>query len=467
MIKFGTDGWRAEIAKDFTFENLGYVALATARYLNAKAGGAPKAVIGYDTRFLSKEFAEYSAAILASEGVEVYLTDNFASTPMTSFHTKEKGADLGVMITASHNPPQYNGYKLKGSFGGPATPDQVAEVEEVLKTIMDNPPEIKPEKLEKYVESGKVHVFDAKTPFLDHIKKQIDLSKIEAMNLKILFDPMFGAGMGLITELIPSADAIHSEFNPAFPEIGHPEPIDSHLEKAIQMIKEGDYNIGLATDGDADRLGVIDDEGNFVNSHQVFMILLKYLHEKRNLSGSVVKTVSLTSMVDKYCKDNGIKLHITPVGFKHTAKIMNEEQVMIGGEESGGLGTALHIPERDGIFNGLLLMEVMAERNKSLKELCDELDKEFGVHRYNRNDIRVSQEEKEQILEFLESEPDKVGQYDVQKIDRTDGFKFIFKDGSWLLIRASGTEPLLRYYAESGSIDKVNNLLEAAKSMHK
>lgn len=468
MIKFGTDGWRGEIARDFSFENVRYVALATARHLKNKyEENTLKVVIGYDTRFLSGDFALETALVLASEGIEVHLADAVSSTPQVSFHTKEKSAQLGVVITASHNPPKYNGYKIKGSFGGPAIPEEITEVETVLHDILEEKPEVNFASLDEYKEQGLIHIFDAKTGYIEYLKTKIDFDSINAKKYKILFEPMHGAGINTIHDLLPYADEIHGEYNPDFGELDHPEPIDKHIGIAMNMVKEKGYDFGFATDGDADRVGAIDEDGNFVNSHQIFMILLKYLYEVKGERGSVGKTVSLTSMVNAYCKDNDIELFETPVGFKHIAKLMidPDKKLLIGGEESGGLGTSLHIPERDGIFNAMLLLEVMAKKNKSLKELCLELDEQFGTHRYDRRDVRVTPETKDAILAAAANAPENIGGFKVDRLDKTDGFKFFFESGAWLLIRASGTEPLIRVYAEADTIDNVNKILDAGLAL--
>ncbi|MFH1050830.1 MAG: phosphoglucomutase/phosphomannomutase family protein [bacterium] len=459
MISFGTDGWRGYIARDFTFENLQLVALATASYLKKAAGKKPRVVIGYDTRFLSKEFAIETAKILAWKDISVQLTNGIATTPEISYHTKQKGADMGIVITASHNPPVYNGYKLKASFGGPATTEQIAKVEAELKRIFKRPPQIRCLEFSDYIKMQKISYFDPKESYFRHIKKKIDIDTIRKAKFKILYDPMYGAGIGLMKELLPDSDELHNDYNPSFGNLEHPEPIAENLKELIQNVRRYNYDIGIASDGDADRLGAVDQHGNFVDSHKIFMILLKYLYEERKKRGIVVKTVSLTSMVDKFCAKNKIQLIETPVGFKHSAKIMSEQNVLIGGEESGGLGTILHIPERDGIFNALLLMEVMAERGKSLKQLCDELDEEFGIHKFQRRDVQVTPALKEQILKACKKKPAKIGKFDILTINDKDGFKFIVEDG-WLLVRASGTEPLLRFYSEGKTLSMVNELLD-------
>ncbi|MDA3844769.1 MAG: phosphoglucomutase/phosphomannomutase family protein [Candidatus Kapabacteria bacterium] len=459
MIVFGTDGWRGLIARDFTFENLQFVALATARFVKKNFDGNLAVVVGYDTRFFSKEFAEETAKILAWQDIVVHLTDKFASTPQVSFHTKQKGACLGIVITASHNPPEYNGYKVKASFGGPATPEQIEKLEAELKKVVSRPPKFKFKDMDSYIETRKIRLFNAKESYLRYIRKKINLDAIKKAGFKILYEPMYGAGLNLMKELLPDSDEIHGELNPSFGEIDHPEPIQENILDMMDMITAEGYDVGLATDGDADRMGAVDHEGNFVDSHRIFMILMKYLYEKKKKRGSVVKTVSLTSMVDMYCEQQGLKLHETPVGFKHTAKLMSEEKVLIGGEESGGLGTAMHIPERDGVFNSLLLLEVMAVEGKSLKDLCEDLDHEFGRHRYMRRDFKVTPQVKKSILAACKKKPTALGRFPIERTQTTDGYRFFVK-GGWLLIRASGTERLIRFYSEAKSMSMVNELLD-------
>jgi alpha-D-glucose phosphate-specific phosphoglucomutase len=469
MIIFGTDGWRGVIARDFTFANLGLVAQSVAVYVKKKDKEKPSVVVGYDTRFLSREFAEETARILASKGIIVHLTDGLSSTPLVSYHTKQKKATLGVVITASHNPPMYNGFKMKGNYGGPATPEIISAVERELRIIEaknnTKPITLALKSYDDYKKAKLIRPFDSKQPYIEYLKKKINLEAINKAGLRILFDPMHGAGFGMLGVLLNNVTEIHGEYNPSFGEVDHPEPIGECLGPAIERMKSGKYDVCIATDGDADRVGAIDEDGNFVDSHRIFMLLLKYLYEDKKKRGAVVKTVSLTSMVNAYCAKKNITLHETPVGFKYTAKLMTETSVIVGGEESGGLGTSLHIPERDGIFNGLLLMEMMAVRKKSLKQLCDELDEEFGTHRYRRRDVHVSEQQKKTIMKACAKLPKKLGEFAVAETITKDGFKFITSDGSWLLIRASGTEPLIRFYAESSSIEKVNQLLDAGLAL--
>ena len=482
MIKFGTDGWRAEIARDFTFENLRYVALATAKYINILAQEKiknkkpskatrerpifPTCVIGYDTRFLSKEFAKEVALVLAGQGVIVHFCDDIASTPQVSFNTKQKGVNLGIVITASHNPPQYNGYKLKANFGGPATPKQIAIVEKELTKIIAKPPTLKLATWDEYIAKKQIRIFDAKESYIRLIKKKIKVDVIRNAGLKVVFDLMYGAGMNTVKHLLPDAEEIHNELNPSFGNITHPEPIAENLFALSEKVRDGKYNIGIAFDGDADRLGAIDHTGEFVDSHKIFMILLKYLVEVRKKRATVVKTVSLTSMVDLYCQKKNLTMIETPVGFKYVAELMATSNVLIGGEESGGLGTTLHIPERDGLFNAMLLFEVMAVRKKSLRELCQELDDEFGTHRFMRRDKIVTPAKKEAILAMAEKSPAKIGKSTVIGTSKKDGYKFFVENG-WVLIRASGTEPLIRFYAEADSMGKVSELIDEAEKLAK
>ena len=481
MIKFGTDGWRAEIARDFTFENIRYVALATAKHIiqiaeikqkskpPSKAKKIrptpPSCVVGYDTRFLSKEFAYEVSMVLASQGIVVYLTEDFASTPLVSFNTKQKSANLGIVITASHNPAKYNGFKIKASFGGPATPEQIGMVEQELKKIVAKPPNLKLLSFNDYVEQKKIRFFDPKETYIRNIKKKIDVDAIREANHKIVFDMMYGAGMKSVDPLHLNATFIHNEFNPLFGNLSHPEPIYENLSELSHIVKTDKYDVGFAFDGDADRLGAIDHLGNFVDSQKIFMILLKYFVDVKKKRGTVVKTVSLTSMVDKYCEMRGLDLIETPVGFKYVAENMNKTNVLIGGEESGGLATYLHIPERDGLFNAMLLLEIMTVRNKSLYDLCNELDKEFGPYRFMRKDKIVSEKVKEAILSAAKKGITKIGKEDVIKTNTKDGYKFYVNNG-WVLIRASGTEPLIRFYAEADSIGRVAELINEVEKLN-
>lgn len=463
-IIFGTDGWRGLIARDYTFENLGLVAHATARYVKKLKSKGASVVVGHDTRFLSRDFAIETSRILASYGITVHLTDTFSSTPQVSFHTLKKKAQIGIVITASHNPAEYNGFKVKASFGGPALPAQITAIEKELASLKGKAPSSKVDTLDVYVGQKLIRLFDAKTSFITYLRSKIDFDLIVKSGVKIVYDPMHGAGIDFMHRILPGVFEIHGEYNPSFGEIDHPEPIAECLLPLSAAVKKKKADIGIATDGDADRLGAVDHTGGYVDPHRIFVLLMKYLYEDKKRRGAVVKTVSLSSMVNAYCEKNKIKLYETPVGFKHVAKLMSEEKIIIGGEESGGLGTSLHIPERDGVFNGLLLMEMMAVKKKSLKQLCDDLDIEFGPHRYRRRDIRVTEQRKKQLLAALAKKPLTIGKHKVLRIDTKDGFKFYVENG-WLLVRTSGTEPLIRFYAEADTLAKVDELLDSAVTL--
>jgi phosphomannomutase len=464
-IIFGTDGWRAVIAEDFTFDNVALVARAAAQFFKKEPNADKGVVVGYDARFLSDRFAATVAQVLASEGVPVLLTNSISSTPQVSLAAKKKHLAGGIIITASHNPAQYNGFKLKAGYGGPSAPEDVAKVQKLVTKFEENPPKKKElPAIEDLVKSKQVKYFDSKKEYVEYVKKKIDLDAITGAGFKLMYDPMYGSGINTIHMLLPKADSIHDTFNPGFADIDHPEPLGEYLGLLISKVRDEGYNVGLATDGDADRLGAVDENGDFVDPHRVFVLLMKYLYEDRGQKGAVVKTISLTTMVNDYCTRNGIKLYETPVGFKHIAKLMTTEKVVIGGEESGGLGTSLHIPERDGIFNGLLLLEMMAKRGKTLGQLSRELDDEFGVHRFRRIDKHMTHQKKDEILARAKAGVTKLGRHAVTETSTLDGFKF-FVDGGWLLIRASGTEPLLRFYAEGNSNEMVEELLKAGLSL--
>lgn len=465
-ILFGTDGWRAVIADEFTFANVELVARAAAQFYKKHPNASRGIAVGYDARFLSAEFAATVARVLASEGLTVWLTDGISSTPQVSLTARMKRLAGGIIITASHNPAEYNGFKLKAHYGGPSAPEDIAKVQANVAKLESAPPKKRkalPE-LADLAKARKVKRYDAKTLYVEYVKKKIDLELIAKAGFRVLYDPMHGSGIHTMERLIHNVDQLHNSYNPGFGDLDHPEPLGEYLPGLIEGMKSGNYSVGLATDGDADRLGTVDEHGNFIDSHRIFTLLMKYLYEDRKLKGAVAKTISLTTMINMYCERNGIEMHETAVGFKYIAKLMTTEKIVIGGEESGGLGTALHIPERDGIFNGLLLLEMMARRGKTLGQLSRELDDEFGPHRYSRRDVRMTVEQKNAILRKAKSGVSKLGRHAVTGTSTLDGYKF-FVDGGWLLIRASGTEPLLRYYAEADTTEKVAELLDAGTKL--
>lgn len=461
IIKFGTDGWRAVIADDFTFANLERVALATARYFKGHKKIRNGLVIGYDARFMSREFAEKSAEVIANAGIRVKLANSIVTTPMISLLTKLDGAAGGIVITASHNPPKYNGFKIKGDFGGPAHPEMIARVESELAKVM----KLKKLPAGRYsfsqlVDKGKITYISMKQRYLDDLGTKINLELIRGKGIRILYDVMYGAGQGVLDTVMPEVRQIHEIYNPSFGGT-NPEPLAQNLTELSHRVRSEGYHIGIATDGDADRIGAVDEHGRFVDSHRIFCLLLKYLVEQKGITGEVVKSFSVTQMVDKQCKKYGLAMHETPIGFKHICRLMTERDVLIGGEESGGLGVKGHIPERDGIFLGLLLCEMMAVRGRSLSMLVQELMDEYGLHEFKRVDLHVTEREKAAIIKRFQRGVKEIAGYTVIGRKDTDGFKF-FVEGGWVLVRASGTEPLIRFYAEADSIEKVDALLEAA-----
>jgi phosphomannomutase len=464
IIRFGTDGWRAVIADDFTFVNLEKVALATARYFRGHKKIRNGIVIGYDSRFMSREFAEKTAEVMANAGIKVKLSDSIATTPMVSLMTKLEGAAGGVVITASHNPGKYNGFKIKGDFGGPAHPEMIARVEKELAKVLrlKRLPPVK-HTIAEFGSKGKIIPISMKQRYLDDLAAKLDLGRIRASGIRILYDAMHGAGLGVLPSILPDVRQIRAEFNPSFGGV-NPEPLAQNLGELIRRVREEGYQIGIATDGDADRIGAVDEQGNFVDSHKIFSLLLKYFVEEKGLRGEVVKTLSVTQMVDQQCTKYGLVLHETPVGFKYVCRYMTERDILIGGEESGGLGVKMHLPERDGIFLGLMLCEIMAVRGKSLSALVDELTAEYGPHEFRRVDLHVTEKEKGAIMKRFARPVAEIGGHRVTARKDIDGHKF-FVEGGWLLLRASGTEPLIRVYAEGDTMAKVD-ALQAAVAEH-
>lgn len=465
-IKFGTDGWRAVISDTFTFNNLRLVAQAIADYVRMEGGNGPdpEVVIGFDTRFLSDRYAAEVARVMAGNGIVAWLTRADAPTPAISYGVVEKKAAAGIMITASHNPPRYNGVKLKASYGGAASPQQARRVEHYLDeaeaqargpNIMD---------YQRALDQGLIRRFDPVWAYYEHLGKLIDLDIISNGELRIVADAMFSSGRGCISEMLSrtrcQVHEIRGTMNPGFGGI-HPEPIARYLNALVAAIQAQHADVGLATDGDADRIGAMDALGNFVDPHHIFALALRYLVERRGWSGLVVKTVSTTMMVDRLAAKYGLQLIETPVGFNHIADHMLEDDVLIGGEESGGLSIKGHIPEGDGILMGLLLLEIMADAGLPLHKLIAEIQEVAGPARYERTDLRLRHPvAKAEVVERLTGNaPSSIGGVGVREIDTLDGVKYRLQDDSWLLIRPSGTEPVLRVYAEAPSDDGLRALL--------
>ena len=465
-IKFGTDGWRAVISDTFTFNNLRLVAQAIADYVRNEGGNGrdPEVVIGFDTRFLSDRYASEIARVMAGNGIVAWLTRADAPTPAISYSVVEKKAAAGIMVTASHNPPRYNGIKLKASYGGAASPQQARRVEHYLEeaeaqargpNIMD---------YHRASEQNLIRHFDPVWAYYEHLGTLVDLDVISSGELRVVADAMYGSGRGCIAEMLSRTRCrvheIRGEMNPGFGGI-HPEPIARYLNALVAAIGANHADVGLATDGDADRIGAMDAQGNFVDPHHIFALALRYLVKKRGWKGMVVKTVSTTLMVDRLAAKYGLPLKETPVGFNYIADLMLQDDVLIGGEESGGMGIRGHIPEGDGILMGLLLLEIMADAGAPLHELVADMQREAGPTCYARTDLRLRHPvvKREMVAHLTDNAPSSIGGVSVQEVNTLDGVKYRLEDESWLLIRPSGTEPVLRVYAEAPAENGVKALL--------
>ena len=459
-IQFGTDGWRGVIADNFTFENVAKVALATANYFKKQKRIRNGVIVGYDARFLSREFAEKTAEVIGNNGINVKLADAIVTTPMVSLAVKKLKAAGGVIITASHNPAQYNGFKIRGDFAGPAHPEQIAEVEKELRKISSRTTREEEKDLSALLKEGRVEYLKMQEFYVEDIKDKVDIEAIQSSHMRILYDAMYGAGQGVMEQIIPDVVCLHSAFNPSFGGM-RPEPLAENLVELREKVRKGKYDIGLATDGDADRVGAVDEKGNFIDSHRMFALLLKYLVEEKHLKGEVAKSLSVTEMINKMCARYGLKLHETPVGFKYLCRLMVERDILIAAEESGGIGIRGHVPERDGILVGLLLCEMMIRRKKTLSALVEELLQEYGEHHFKRIDLCITPAEKARIMKKFDSKISQIAGRKVHRVQETDGYKY-FVDHGWLLVRASGTEPLIRFYAEAESEEQVDRLLHDA-----
>lgn len=455
-IKFGTDGWRAVIAKDYTFDNLSIVTQATALWIKKENITKNGVIIGYDGRFMGREFSEHVASVFAAMEIPVRIADVITPTPAISWAALEYDA-IGIVITASHNPPAYNGFKIKAPFGGPATPDQIAAVENEMEHYDAG---LKVDSFNDYMKQGRIREIKLREQFKEVLSQRLDLEIIRKSGLKIAHDCMFGAGQGIIKELIgDQIHELHSDFNPGFHGQA-PEPIEKNLKELSEYVVKNRCAVGIANDGDADRVGMYDETGRFVDSHEVLSLLTKYLSQEKGMKGSIVKTFSTTSMLDKQAEKYGLDIDITPIGFKYVAEKIVNGDVLVGGEESGGLAVKGHIPERDGLFIGLLLVEMMVKEGKSLSELVQELVDEFGPHYHYRNDLHTSNEKKNAMMDYCESK--KLTEIDGQKVTKfgfTDGVKLWLENGSWVLVRPSGTEPVLRIYSESADEKEAESLV--------
>jgi phosphomannomutase len=469
QIRFGTDGWRGIIADDFTFDNVRACAQGIATYqLQLETHGAP-IVVGYDTRFASEDFANAVAEVLAGNGLEVLLCVGPNPTPIVSFTVVNEKAPAGIIITASHNPAQWNGLKYRTYYGGSPPPEVLAAIEGHIARLRESKT-VRHLMLSDARSRGLVRNIDPRAPYLRHLSSNIELQRLQHSGLSVVVDAMHGAGAGIYAALLAGSKGnfreIRAERNPAFPGMQNPEPIAVNLGRLSQAVLEEGADIGLALDGDADRLGAVDENGTFVTPLQVFALLIYYLLEVRGLRGMIVKSLTTTSMTWHLAERYGVPVRETPVGFKYIAPVLVDEDALIGGEESGGYAFRGHLPERDGILSGLYLLDLMAITGKRLSELIQDLYKLVGPHHYSRLDIPLQREGQQVIRARMDSaRPDTIAGYSVLSQDCVDGYRFHLEGGGWVLIRASGTEPLLRIYAESESPESVQDILKAAQRM--
>jgi len=460
-IKFGTDGWRAIIAREFTVDQVARVAQGTALWL-LKQHPQPVAVLGSDCRFGGRMFAEVVARVLAQNGVKVlWDLNDFVSTPMVSLGTLQNAAQAGIILTASHNPPAYNGFKIKAHYGGPAIPSMISDVETLIPE--DVPSLSHP--VEHWLSVGMVQKLDLMEAYLEQIRKSFDLKAIAAISQGLAFDAMYGAGQRVIPALFPKTHLLHCQHNPGFNGQA-PEPIARNLQElSTTMAVHSHLKIGLAVDGDADRIGLMDSKGNFVDSHHILMLLIAYLTGVKQRTGRVVVSFSVSPRIAKICQHYGLELQVTPIGFKYICEIMTKGSVLVGGEESGGIAIDGYIPERDGIWIGLTLMEYMAKSGKTLEELINDVYAISGTFCYDRWDLHIEDAHKSEVMANLAAGIyTQFGSYTVQRTESVDGFKCWLNDNDWVMFRASGTEPVLRIYAESNTREETEAILRAAQS---
>ena len=451
LITFGTDGWRAIIGDGFTMDNLERVSRATAEWVIETYGQDASVLIGYDTRFRGRDFTLHAARVMASMGVRVVVSDTHAPTPAVSWGTLKYGHQAGIVITASHNPPEYSGFKIKAHFGGPALPDMIADVERRIQPFEEHGYE----DVDVYRQRGLIEEQPLRQDYVDHVRSLVDIDAIREAGIRIVHDAMFGAGQGILTELLGEDLVIEhrNAINPGF-EGTPPEPIERNLNELRDVIRSGGCDAAIANDGDADRIGMADEHGDFVDSHHLLALLVDYLHNDKGLTGRIVKTFSTTDMLDKMASEMGLALTTTQIGFKYIGGEFLEGDVLVGGEESGGMAVMGHVPERDGIFIGLVILEMMAKRGKELSRLVSDLHARYGDHAFTRNDKHTSAERKEAVLIRLAEQGGltTVAGKPVTRSESIDGFKYHTEEG-WLLIRPSGTEPVLRIYSEASSSD--------------
>jgi alpha-D-glucose phosphate-specific phosphoglucomutase len=450
-IKFGTDGWRGIIGDNYTFRNVKILSQAVADYL----GPGRKVAVGFDTRFMSDIFARITAEVLANNGIEVVLSDRCIPTPVLSLTVRSRKLDLGIVITASHNPAEYNGFKIKDSSGGSAAPEVTDAIESRLG---------KSSVKETSNASAKITEEDLSGDYVRFIRSYIDLKKIKNKKFRVLVDAMYGAGNSFIAQILKGTsirlEFIHNTINPSFGG-RRPEPVEENLEELKNLVKKGKFDLGIALDGDADRIAAVAPGGKFIHPQKILGLLALHLNQDRRWSGGIVKTIAGTTMIDNIARFLGVRLYETPVGFKYISNLMGTEDIVAGGEEAGGMGVKGYIPERDGTVAGLLLLEMMAYRNKDILEILNEAEKKFGRYYYVRRDLCLDR----QIELKKEALPKELLGRKVVEVKDFDGIKLICEDESWLMFRASGTEPIMRLYAESKSLKESKQLLELGEKL--
>ena len=468
-IKFGTDGWRGIIAEDFTFENVRLCAQGTVDLLKSQGLADRGMVVGYDTRFASNRFAAAVAEVAAANGVRALLCDRPVPTPAVSFAVVARGAGGGVVITASHNAAEWNGFKFKPDYGGSASAEVVADLERHIAAA-DAAGAPDAVTLADAIGSGAVELFDPEPDYLARVARLVDVEAIRQSGLTVVTDAMHGAGAGYLPRLVEGGSAevteIRGERNPAFPDMAQPEPIEHNLAPLVSAIRDSGADVGLATDGDGDRLGVVDEQGRFVTTLQAFALLCLHQLEVLGNRGALVRSITTTGMVDRLGGIYGVPVFDIPVGFKHLGPVMMREDALIAGEESGGFAFRGHLPERDGILSGLMLLEMMVKTGRSVSDLLDDLYEKVGPHHYDRVDLPFDPARRAEVEERIGANPPTtLGGRGVAQVDTRDGVRFVLEGGGWALIRFSGTEPLLRLYAEAESPATVRALLSAAREL--
>ena len=467
-IKFGTDGWRGVIADDFTFANVRFCAQGAADYLKQKKLADRGVFIGYDHRFASEDFAAAVAEVMAGNGIKANLSPKAIPTPFVCFGVINKKAGGGIAITASHNPARWNGFKFREETGASVSSETATEIEKYIDRAF-NTDKIKSIPLPQALKEKSVEYFDITPAYADGINKLIDLDVLRRAGLKITVDSMYGVGAGYFKNFLSGATTrvteINGERNPAFPGI-NPEPIAVNLHKLSSLVAEQKTDVGLATDGDADRIGIIDEKGRFLTQLQVFALLCLYLLEVRGERGALVRTITSTSMIDRLGELYKVPVYEVPVGFKYVAPVMLAKNALIGGEESGGYGFRGHIPERDAIPAGLYFLDFMVKTGKTPSQLLADLYRKVGEHYYDRIDLHFPEEKRQSIIKRVrDGAPNAIENVKVVRLDTQDGFRFILSDNSWLLIRFSGTEPILRIYAETNDTERVKRMLQFGRDL--